>query len=57
MGVIKMLSIKETKGLTEITNKIIDYVNTLKTDKQRLALIVINAQIDEMLQKLLVLGK
>jgi len=52
-----MLSVKETKNLTELINKIIDYMNTLKTDKQKLALEVINKQIDEMLQKLLEIGK
>lgn len=52
-----MLSLKETKNLTELINKVINYVNTLESRKQKLALKVINDKISEMLQSLLEVGK
>ena len=52
-----MLSLKETKNLTELINKVINYVNTLESRKQKLALKVINDKIYEMLQSLLEVGK
>ena len=50
---IKMLSVKETKGLTEMINKIVEYLNGLKESaKQKVAIKVIMATLEKMLKKL-----
>lgn len=48
-----MLSIKETKGLTELINKIVEYLNELKeSKKQAVAIKVIISSLEKMLKRL-----